>query len=50
MGLPTFLRTALGFPHPEDISSRGTPVSIRSSTAPSKLTESTNSLCHLAED
>jgi ribonuclease Z len=28
MGLPTLLRSILGFPHPEDISSRGTPVSI----------------------
>jgi len=50
MGLPTMLRTVLGFPHPEDISSRGTPVSIRSSTAPRELTASTNSLCRLAED
>lgn len=49
MGIPTFLRTVLGFPHPEKISSRGTPVSIRSSAVLGKLTASTNSLCHLAE-
>ena len=29
MGLPTLLRNILGFPHPEDISTRGTPVSSR---------------------
>jgi hypothetical protein len=28
MGLPTLLRNILGFPHPEDISPRGTPVGI----------------------
>ncbi len=28
MGLPTLLRTILGFPHPENISPRGTPVGV----------------------
>ena len=28
MGLTTLLRSILGFPHPEDISPRGTPVCI----------------------
>jgi hypothetical protein len=46
MGLPTFLRTVLGFPHPEDIASRGTPVSVCSSTILGELTASTNSLSY----
>jgi hypothetical protein len=29
MGLPTLLRNVLGFPHPQDITPRGTPVTIR---------------------
>jgi len=28
MGLPTLLRNILGFPHPEIISPRGTPVGV----------------------
>jgi hypothetical protein len=28
MGLPTLLRNILGFPHPEDISPRGTAVGV----------------------
>jgi hypothetical protein len=30
MGLPTLLRNILGFPHPEIISPRGTPVRVLS--------------------
>ena len=44
MGLPTFLRTVLGFPHPGDIAPRGAPVSVCLSTILGDLTPLTNSL------